>query len=304
MKKPSEKVQIIHGQFVQYGKNAREWMRKCEMLLPHVNRERVWEKKGFGSIYEYAAKLAGMSRAKVDSVLWTLKKIEGKTEIFKVAEEKGVNAVRPIANIVTEENQTFWAEKARKMSMHTLEIYAKGLKNNGLLESKNGLTPCRATKKLMSMELEIEMIEELEKLKGNQDWNTLIKGLLEAHRELEKKEKQELEDTKPAIVRTNSRHIPAEIEKYVRARAKNRCEAPGCTRAGEHLHHTFSFALRKEHDPDKIRLLCEEHHDIAHHGLIENEEQSPENWKLREHANPWELRSVIDERVMKYKQGT
>ena len=53
---------MLHARFVNYGRNAREWTRKCVILLPEIERERVWEKKGFESIYVYAAKLAGMSR--------------------------------------------------------------------------------------------------------------------------------------------------------------------------------------------------------------------------------------------------
>ena len=67
----------LHKQFVEYGKNAREWMRKCELLLPEIERKKIWKRKNFLSIYEYAAKLAGMSKHKVDDSLRILRKIEG-----------------------------------------------------------------------------------------------------------------------------------------------------------------------------------------------------------------------------------
>ena len=50
--------QILHQKFKQYGANAKEWTRKCILLLPDIEKYRIWEQKGFGSIYEYAAKLA------------------------------------------------------------------------------------------------------------------------------------------------------------------------------------------------------------------------------------------------------
>ncbi|MFH0820655.1 MAG: hypothetical protein V1908_02665, partial [Candidatus Peregrinibacteria bacterium] len=61
-----EKEQLLHEKFVAYGSSAKTWMRKCVLLLPEIDRFQIWKKKGFGSIYEYAAKLAGMSKNTVD----------------------------------------------------------------------------------------------------------------------------------------------------------------------------------------------------------------------------------------------
>lgn len=78
---------------MQYGASAKEWMRKCVLLLPEIEKHRIWENKNFGSIYEYAAKLAGMSRNAVDDALRILRKIEDKPALQKVVEIKGLNAV-------------------------------------------------------------------------------------------------------------------------------------------------------------------------------------------------------------------
>jgi hypothetical protein len=59
----------LHRDFVKFGSNAREWTRRCVLLLPEIERHRIWERKKFGSIYEYAAKLSGMSRNTVDDAL-------------------------------------------------------------------------------------------------------------------------------------------------------------------------------------------------------------------------------------------
>lgn len=68
--------QLLHQKFQKYGANAREWMRKCVVLLPEIEKYRIWEQKGFCSIYEYAAKLAGMSRDQVNEALRILWKVE------------------------------------------------------------------------------------------------------------------------------------------------------------------------------------------------------------------------------------
>ena len=49
----------LHERFSFYGKNAKEWTRKCALLLPEINRLRIWEKKGFehyGYVFENVSK--------------------------------------------------------------------------------------------------------------------------------------------------------------------------------------------------------------------------------------------------------
>ncbi len=125
---------ILHQKFMQYGANAKEWMRKCVLLLPEIEKHRIWEKKGFGSIYEYAAKLAGMSRNTVDDAMRILRKIENEPALQKVVEQKGLNSVRPVVAIATPETAGFWAEKAMLMSRHTLETYVKEVSRAHILD--------------------------------------------------------------------------------------------------------------------------------------------------------------------------
>lgn len=51
-----------------YGKNALLWRRKFMGLLPEVERRRLYEKKGFGSVFEFSFKLAGLSEEQVRRV--------------------------------------------------------------------------------------------------------------------------------------------------------------------------------------------------------------------------------------------
>lgn len=277
----------LHREFLFYGENARKWMRKCELLLPKIEKYRIWEKKGFSSIYVYAYKLAGMSQRKVNECLRVMRKIEDKPELRRVAEEKGLNAVRPVATIATEEDQRFWAEKADKMSMHTLETYVK--------DFRGSLRAEKSEKKTIMMQVDSEVAEELEKLKGQEDWNTLMKELLELRKEgLEK----------PESKKANSRAIPVKIKRYVQATTNGVCCFPGCMRKSEIFHHTDRISLSKEHDPDKIKLLCKAHHDIAHMGLIENEEKSVDQWKIRREKERYEIKNMIDEIVQVKKKPT
>ena len=120
----------LHKKFSKYGQNAKEWLRKCALLLPEIAKRKIWKKKGFGSIYEYAAKLAGMSKSSVDDALWVMKKIADKPDLKKIAEEKGINRIKPVANIATAETAKFWAEKASHMSQTTLRTFVRESKKS------------------------------------------------------------------------------------------------------------------------------------------------------------------------------
>lgn len=322
---------ILHEKFQKYGANAREWTRKCALLLPEIAKHRIWEQKRFGDIYEYAAKLAGMSRPVVDDSLRVLRKIEDKPDLQKVVELKGIGAVRPVAAIATPETQAFWAEKAMQMSKHTLEVYVRDLARDNILGEtgvensrpgtgnvannpdqqaislfedafsdttithKNTSPEC-TPKRTIVIQVEPEIAEKLEKLKGQGDWNELLKKLLterEAH----------LEAQKPQAVKAKSRHLPAAIQKHVEARTNGNCSHPGCTKPMEIKHHTKRFGLEKTHNPDQIQGLCKEHERIAHLGLIENEESHPADWKLRKEAKIDEPKFEIDKIVQKFRSG-
>ncbi len=49
----------------KYGTQALLWRQKFIGLLPEVNRRRLYEKKGFGSIFEFGKRIAGLSEAQI-----------------------------------------------------------------------------------------------------------------------------------------------------------------------------------------------------------------------------------------------
>ncbi len=285
--------QTIHQKFSEYGMNAREWMRKCAMLLPEIAKRRIWQKKGFSSIFEYAAKLAGMSRHQVEEALWVMKKIEDKPHLTKVVEMKGMGAVRPVLGVATTENEKFWAEKSKKMSRETLRTYVRDFKNQ-FAEGSQKSTEFRAGPRKFEMELSDETIAELKKMKGEGSWDELMKEFIEY-----KKNKI----GKPEKVKTASRHIPVKIKRYVSARTNGLCAFPGCEKKHEILHHVDRFALKREHDPDKIVPLCLEHERIVHLGLIENEGMEPKFWRVRRNEDRLDIKHMIDREVLLYRSG-
>lgn len=308
-KNRNQKEKLLHTKFVDYGKNAKEWTRKCVLLLPEIEKYSIWQKKGFGSIYEYAAKLAGMNKAKVDDALRILNKLENRPKLRAVAETKGLGAVRPVITIATKEDDAFWANKAENMSKNTLETYVKEFKrefrprtefkigesNEHLVKgvkSASRQNEERAVK--LTMDLAPKTAEELKKLKGKGDWNTLMQELLEL-----RKKKLTIEEPEP--VKTAKRYIPARIKKHVLKKTNGSCAYPGCCKTSQILHHTQRFALQKVHDPAKLKPLCKGHEAIAHQGLIENEQQSTEEWRLRKDPKRESHIYEIDRMVMEFR---
>jgi hypothetical protein len=314
-------------------------MRKCVLLLPEIERNRVWEKKGFDDIYVYAAKLAGMGHDTVNESLRVLKKIEDKPELMKVVEEKGLAFARPIATIATKETAGFWAEKAKIMSVHTLETYVREIKkqennqfkiNDG--ESQNGLFMPKIDdigrhvaaenakfpqKKAILILVEPEVAEQLEKLKAQSDWNELMKEFLKLReekltaelKEIEQKEIKKILKKKKAVIsknelyKTKSRPTPTKIKKYVLHKTNHTCAFPGCTKPAENLHHVERFGLTGRHDPEKIIPLCKAHHDLAHDGLIENEDASPNEWRIGKKADITDYKILVDQRIAEYREA-
>ena len=299
-KMKSQEAEKLHQKFKEYGGNAQTWIRKCKILLPDIAEYKVWKKKGFGSIYEYSAKLAGMSRASVDDALWTMRKIQDKPALKQIAEEKGLGRVRAVATIATKETEEFWAEKAREMSKNTLLTYVKHYREESWSGPKNqpdkGIEHIEHVKQNMEQRTEIsikcktELANKLAQFSKREDFEDLLEEFLEV---IETREQEE----KPEPVKNNSRYIPVKIKRHVIRKTSGKCTFPGCKKEHTSLHHTQRFGLEKIHDPDRLVPLCDAHEKLMHLGLIENEEGPPETWKVRKRPDQNHHKKYVDDMV-------
>lgn len=289
------KINKLHKKFSEYGLNAKQWLHKCALMLPTIQKYQVWRHKGFSSIYEYAAKLAGMSKYQVDNSLRIIKKIKDKPELLKIAETKGVNSVRPVVTIATKQNAKFWAEKANKMTKNELEVYVRDIRNQNNQKTQEQAETKTAT---ITMQLEKNLVHKINKYSKG-DINKLIKHMLQLYEaDLNKK----LNQNKPETKKATSSHIPTKIRKFVEKRCQGKCEFPECNNKFKELHHTERLKSVKKHDPDKIIALCKAHHNLAHMGFIDNENQETKFWKIRKHPNRLDLNRYIDDKVQFYRR--
>ena len=267
----------------KYGTQAKLWRQKFIGLLPEVYRRKLYEKKGFGSIFEFAAKLAGLSHDQVRLALNLERRFEDKPILknLLVEGEASINKLARVVSIATPENQEFLATKIQLLPNRALETLVRDEKVAlaQIREQKNengSPKPLFEDKSLhvqtLNFEISPDVAEELNELytKGI-DINKLLREMLQKRRTeiAEKKEEiaQEiseslltLESAAPKI----SRYIPVRIKKILRQEFGEKCSISTCQRPSTTIHHTQRFALAHSHDPHYLAPLCREHHAIAH----------------------------------------
>jgi molybdenum-dependent DNA-binding transcriptional regulator ModE len=92
-------------------------------MLPEVASRQLFLKHRFSSIFEFAAKLAGMSRDAVHEVLRLAEKLSDKPCLYRKLErgDVGWSKLRVVAAIALTETDRFWAEQVDKLPKHALE---------------------------------------------------------------------------------------------------------------------------------------------------------------------------------------
>ena len=120
----------------EYGVNCREWRRKFEALLPEVLKRRLYKKHKFISIYEFAAKLCGLSHDSVDNVIRIYDQLEDKPILRSLVVEFGWSKLRIVSGIATKETDASWAEKVRVLPSSSLVTFVRDLKRQ---EERKGI---------------------------------------------------------------------------------------------------------------------------------------------------------------------
>lgn len=288
-----------HEKFKEYGRKSLEYRRKCELLLPEIYKKQIWREHGFGNIYEYAAKLAGMSNSVVDNCLRIYQKIHDKPELLEIAEKKGLNAVKPVAYIANIDTAAFWAEKAKDMSNGSLSTYVKeyrrsfGIENIEADGDISGLDKNVQMLEEVVMTLKPQILRQLEKMRGESTWNDLMEKLvINGIAQM------------PKAVKATSRHVPNPLQRFVKGKFNELCHFPGCKLRGEIFHHTQRFALEKVHDPARLVYLCTEHERIVHLGLVDFEDKSPHEWRLRTNADTNDYKYFVDQQVKIHRKNS
>jgi hypothetical protein len=105
----------LHQQFLTLGRERHKITYKLLALLPQIYKEKVYEAKGFATIYEYAGKLAGLSHSTVEKALKLDEKLRDKPLLQKAIETQGVHKIAIIASLATPENEKMFADKVENI---------------------------------------------------------------------------------------------------------------------------------------------------------------------------------------------
>ena len=110
-----------------YGRNALLWRQKFIGLLPEVQRRRLYEKKGFGSVFEFAFKLAGLSEQQVRTALNLGVRFSDKPTLKALLEngEVSVNKLVRIQSIATPQNEADLAQAVQLLPRKALETFVR-----------------------------------------------------------------------------------------------------------------------------------------------------------------------------------
>lgn len=307
----------------EYGQNAKVWIRKFAALLPEVERRQLYRKKGFLSLFEFAKKLAGMSEYTVERILLLAKRLENKPALKNLFESgtQGWSKIEKVSFVATPDTEKDWAEKVEKMSVQTLGAYIhqKRLIDNesnldcgtvDVDDSQSNLEIRQQLKYLSfhvtpNIEFKLRLYKQhLEKSqKQSLTWNEVFAELLKENMQ-ENFSSGTTENLNSSVIhRTFSRHIPQKIRNFILSRYGHKCAFPGCNKPSDIIHHLKRFSLSHSHDPKDLLPLCDLHHNLVHTGFIENEEDPPEKWKIKENPQINSLSTLIDQKILNFKNS-
>lgn len=326
---------FLHRQFVQLGRERNKITYKLLALLPQIYKSKIYEEKGYATIYKYAGKLAGLSHSIVEKALKLEDKLKDKPCLQKAIETQGIHKVSIIANLATMQTDAFFADKVENMSKPALQQWSKEIR----METQNW-PKGREEKPAMKIELDDKMeflflklknkfgknlsnkealrkilqtlerdisgnISKVVKTKNKKNINLtfLSKNPREKFDENNKNiaKQQNNTQTQTAVYQnkqslTLSRYIPATIKKSAIAKTDGKCAHEKCNKPYEILHHINRFALNK-------------HNEFAHENIIplcKEHHEFAHNGLLKEDAqnNAHEDKrfAIIDKKYLECRQ--
>jgi predicted HTH domain antitoxin len=258
----------LYRKCIMYGRQALQARRKFIGLLPEVFKRKLFTKKGFDSVYEFAARLAGISHDQVNKILQLERKYQDKPILHSALVEGNisVNKLVRIASISTQSNQSELVKKAETLSSRALEVYVRDVKNkepNGFNMPLFELNSVHVHRLKLDENIESELVEMQEK---GIDVNAFLRKCLDQRKQQIEEQKEQL--SKNIIGMPTSRYIPAKIKKIIIEEHGSRCSrlvaGNQCKHPAEHLHHTKRFSQSRAHDPQFLKPLCKAHHELEH----------------------------------------
>lgn len=253
----------LFEKFCFYGRAALDARNKCIGLLPEIYMRGIYLSRGYETIYEFAAKLAGVSKEQVNRVLNLERSYMDKPILHEalVQGEVSVNKLRKVVSIATVENQQEILENVKVLSVRAVETMVRDWKDSPEV-SKNGHVTTQS--EIFQEELQISDAIRGELLAMQEkgiDLSVLLKKFLKNHHEELESEKNEIAEDLPDEA---GRYVPVAVKNILKKEFGDKCSVSGCGRPFQEIHHLLPYALVKKHDPRLMVQLCQGHHEITH----------------------------------------
>jgi 5-methylcytosine-specific restriction endonuclease McrA len=282
-----QEIERIHNHALQSVKNYK----KCEFTLlvsiQSVDLKRVYQHKGFKSLYDYCVSCLGLSEGTAYSQINVARKAVQVPEVLE-AIRKGqlsLSHAKTIASVITPENHETWIKKASTLSVRELEREVVKEKPK---QSSEGERIWPIAENLSKLDCLIDSeIEEL--LLRAQDLlcqkrqtsvnirETLRQTLTEYIQKNDPLEKKVVRRNPP---RGESETVPYNnsgassltqgIKRSVLQRDKGQCQArdPKGNLCGQRrwvdVHHIHPLSMGGTHAFDNLIVLCQGHHKLVH----------------------------------------
>ena len=229
-------------------------------MIPRIYHNKIYKNKGFGSIYECAAKIGSVSHRVVDEILRLDKKLEDKPKTKSKIAAVGLSKVKAVANTVTKETDAEWSQKVTKLTRSALETQVRDIKN-----SIPGDRIPNTTQEVVfdnefenfSVKLDPKIILKLKQLKNKMpkgtNWNEVFEKLLPGEPKPQKN---------PKASNPKSRAVPAQKRREALNKSSGLCSAPGCNKPATEIHHKKPWSIFRSHKD--LEALCKGHHELAH----------------------------------------
>jgi len=284
----------------KWGAEALAARRKFIGLLPEVFRRRLFERRGFSSIYHFAAELGGVGQQLVNEVLRLEKRFKEMPNLHLalVKGEIGMSKLARIASVVEIGNEAVMCEKIRNLSRRAVDVWVKEM--NGKRETEvevKGLFERVSRSKSLAGQMRFDTVSMAEQIGVLQQKRTFTKNSSGQNHDFEilavlspevkaklkelidmdidvnavllaafTKREAEIAQEKAEIgeTPTKSRYIPVRIKKILKEEFGRKCSAGNCYKPAEQIHHEHPFAAHHDHDPRSLKPLCRGHHELAH----------------------------------------
>lgn len=259
----------LNKEFKYKGAISLRYKNECIGMLPEIHRLKAYEEEKCSSIYEYAAKFAGISNAQVDNVIRLERRLHDKPALKEalVTGAASHNKITRVISIATKENDEEMAQRVNTNSRVALDIFVKDYKN------EDGLSKPESEGKSLSVQTfmpDINILEHLsiklqkdliERYKKGININKLLMELLQKHdRDIENEMREIGEQSNP----TKSSYIKAKTQNVLTKKYGTKCVIPGCNKEAEQTHHQLYASRYKTHDPRYMIPMCRGHHEITH----------------------------------------